>query len=202
MTAKRPPRRQRKGDRLLTPDATRAEIAMDHAIAPLDRLAADFERKWGIDRLPTLVSPDMAAKYGTAIGQLHEAMTAGDVQVVAHKAAVCMRGLSAMDAEATAAGHEPATGAFWEYDLGGFHFGVLRDAEQWQTVRDARPDLMFFTMREVALALKAYAETVPLAEVKKHFPDAQISKLPSGEKMPAGFFERGGDPIPFLGDLE
>lgn len=48
------PRRQRKGDRLLNPDARRAEIETDHAVAPFDRMAEQmdvfgFTKVWGFD---------------------------------------------------------------------------------------------------------------------------------------------------------
>ena len=46
------PRRERKADRLMSPDATKAQIECDYAIAPMDRLALEMDRKWGIDRLP------------------------------------------------------------------------------------------------------------------------------------------------------
>jgi len=48
------PRRQRKGDRLLNPDARRVEIETDHAVAPFDRMAEQmdvfgFTNGWGFD---------------------------------------------------------------------------------------------------------------------------------------------------------
>lgn len=188
------PRRQKKADRILHQDATAAEIRCDHANAPFDRLARAMDRKWGVDRLPELVSPETAEKYGSALAKLNAAISSNDPEAVVLRAGVCMRGMAAMDREATAAGQQEATGDFWEYRLGSFHFGILKDAEQWPAAKEARPDLMMFTMREAALALKSYCETVPLAEIKKHFPAAQVSKLP--DKLPSDFFKHGDD-IPF-----
>lgn len=193
MKAKRP-RRQRKGDRLLNPDSRREEIACDHAIAPFDRLATEMERKWGIDRLPALVSPETATRYGHAIADLNVAIAKNDPAAVLACANNCIKGLNVMDAEATAAGHQPATGEFWEYDLEGFRFAVMPDAAEWQSAKAKRPDLRFFTMREVAIALRHYCENYPIGEVKQKFPQAQITKITN--RAPVDY-ANGGDPIPF-----
>lgn len=194
--AKRPPKRQRKADRLIHGDLPRAEIECDYAVAALDRLAIKMDEKWGIDRLPELVSPETARKYGAALAQVNEAHAANDAKLAAHKAQVCMRGLAAMDAEATKLGHQPATGAFWEYELDGFRFAVLKDDREWKTAQAKRPDLTFHTMREVGLALKFHADNNPvLAEVKKTFPGAQVVE---NRKTPSPNWERKlNDAIPF-----
>lgn len=190
------PRRQRKGDRLMSPDARQDEIRCDYALAPFDRAARAMEEKWGIDRLPGLVPPEMAERYGSAIAKLNAAINASNPEDVAARAAVCIRGLDAMDKAATEAGHEPATGDFWEYDLDGFRFAVLHDKAEWQTAHEKRPDLQFYSRREVAMALKAYANTVPLEAVKRHFPGSEINSLPQSN-LPKDFFKNGGDEIPW-----
>lgn len=174
------PRREKKGDRLLNPDATRAQIQCDYGVAPLDRVANEYDRKWGIERLPELVSTDTAEKYGFSIGKLNEAITATDPEQTKAWAAVCIRGLHAMDAEATRLGAKPASGKYLEYELedehGGepFRMGILFDDKEWQTAQDERPDLKFFTLREAAIALRTKMDTGPVAEVKKAFPGAQV----------------------------
>ena len=71
---KRPskPGRQKLEDRLISPSAASPEgIGCDMALGGLDRMAREMDRKWGVDRLPDLVSPEMAAKYGSAMGKLN-----------------------------------------------------------------------------------------------------------------------------------
>ena len=71
---KRPskPSRQKLEDRLTSPSAASPnEVACDLALGSLDRMAREMDRKWGVDRLPDLVSPEMAAKYGSAMGKLN-----------------------------------------------------------------------------------------------------------------------------------
>lgn len=189
--AKRP-RRERKGDRLLNPDATRVEIQCDYGVAPLDRVALEYDRKWGIDRLPEIVSTDMADKYGFSIGKLNEAIQANDPEQTKAWAAVCIRGLHAMDAEATKLGRKPASGAYTEYNLDGWKIGILHDDAEWRTAEADRPDLKFFTLREAAIALKTKIDTPPIAAVKAAFPGARVV-----EHRPTPMGKLIGDEIPF-----
>lgn len=191
------PRRQRKGDRLLAPGASAEQIKCDYAIAPLDRMAIEYDRKWGIDRLPEIVSPETAQRYGAAMAHLNECIEASDPATVQAAAENCMRGLQAMDAEATASKKPTATGEFWEYELTGhdgnppFKFAIMADPHEWQTSQASRPDLRFFTMREVAIALQAHANSPLIDAVKKNFPASEVVSIRPGRIPP------GGDPIPF-----
>jgi hypothetical protein len=168
------PRRERKGDRLLNPDANKAQIECDYAIAPMDRLALEMDRKWGIDRLPEIVTPEMATRYGQAMAHMNECIRLGDPAKCVAAANNCIRGLHAMDAEATKLGKQPASGAYTEYDLDGWKIGILHDDAEWRTAEAARPDLQFFSLREAAIALKTKIDTPPIAAVKKAFPGARV----------------------------
>ena len=201
------PYRKRKGDRLLSSDAQKNEIACDHAVAPFDRLATQMEHKWGIDRLPELVSPETATRYGHAIADLNAALASSDPDAVIACANNCIKGMGVMDAEAAARGHQPATGEFWEYEITApdetkpFNFAILRDGVEWMTAKDARPDLRFFTLREVAIALHHYCSNYPIEAVKAAFPEAQITRInidkADAPKMPPVDWDNHGDEIPF-----
>lgn len=201
MAIKRP-RRQRKGDRLINPDARKDEIACDHSLAPFDRIADEMEKKWGIDQLPALVSVETATRYGHAIADLNAAIAKNDPAAVTACAKNCIKGLGILDAEATAAGYQPASGEFWEYEIipsgehEAFRFAVMRDDAEWQTSKARRPDLRFFSLREVALALHHYCSRHPIGEVKDLFPGARITKINEPTKPPVDW-KAGGDPIPF-----
>lgn len=172
------PYRQNKVDRLINPGAKPHEIRCDYAVAPLDRVALDMDRKWGIDRLPSLVAPAMAEKYGAAMAHLNSAIDENDPAKVADAANNCMRGLAAMDAAATAAGHKPITPLVWEYELDGNRFGVVQSSGDWPAVAVTHPGLTTYTLREVALALASYKNALPINEsVKAAFPGAQISAV-------------------------
>jgi len=193
MTAR--PRRTKKSDRLLAYDAKNEERQCDYGIAPFDRLATKMENKWGIDRLPELVSPDTAARYGRLMADLMDAMGRADAAEVSRLAQIGIRALHKMDEEATAAGHTTDP-EIWEMEVDGFRFCIIRDNRQWPELKKQRPDLVFYTEREVALALKAFGEVGIIEATKKAFPGAEVQKVTPIKEVDHDFWEKGGDEIP------
>jgi hypothetical protein len=171
------PQRHGKGDRLMHSGAKPDEIACDFALGPFDTAARNMERKWGVDRLDGLVSPETAAKFGSAIGKLNAAIDAADPAEVAVRAAVCIRGLAAMDAEATAAGHKPIPPEAYEVEVDGQLCAVLADGNMWPVYAALRPGVRTYTPREVGLALAAYGQTI--AAIKDTFVGAQVTAVRS-----------------------
>jgi len=178
MTAPRRPRRQNKADRLISPGSTPEQIQVDFALAPFDKAAREIEQTWGIDRLPELVSMETAAKFGSAMAKLNAAIAADDPAETAKKAAVCIRGLAAMDAEARAAGHTPPPPVFWQYELDGKTYTFIRDVQDWPAVAKVLPKERLYTLREAALALAASDQAVAtIAAVKDEWPGAEIAAV-------------------------
>lgn len=172
------PSRQKAADRLLSAAASKEQIMCDYALAPFDRAALEMDRIWGIDRLPEIVSVETATKYGAALALLNEAIDANDPERVKALANNCIRGLHAMNAEAEAAGKPKSRPDMLEFELNGFHFAILPDKDWWPAVRDARPDLTLFSLREVAIALiAARADNPVVAAAKAAFPKAEITEL-------------------------
>lgn len=170
--------RHRQPDRLITPGATSAEIACDHAAAPFDRVAGEMAAIWGIDRLPSLVSPETAAKYGRAAAYLNECLNEGDAAKVASAAANCVKGMQAMDAEARRLGHTPAPPDAWVWAEGSTRFVVIRDESRWPQAEAAHPGLRIVTLRQVANALELYDKAMPAIEkVQAAFPGATVTAI-------------------------
>lgn len=170
MTAR--PHRQRKSDRLICPGSSAHEIECDYAIAPFDRAALDMERRWGVDRLPELVTPALAARFGAAMAFLNDRLNANDAEGVAAAAANCVKGLAAMDAEAISLGHRPIPADVWLYEMEGHRFGIVKDSHDWPTLQADHPGLTIYTLREVANALAVYRNEVVQA-AKAAFPGAE-----------------------------
>jgi len=169
------PIRQRKGDRLISPGATDLEIRCDYAVAPFDRVAREMDQTWGIDRLPEMVSPATAEKYGRAMAFLNACIDAADPAKTAAAAENCIKGMRAMDAEARASGHRPITPAVWEYELDGRKIGVIRDVADWEAAHAALPGALIHTLREVAIALAAYGRAIPAIDaIKSAIPGTQV----------------------------
>jgi len=69
---------------------------VDAALVPLDRVAREFEGKWGYRRLQSLASPELAVKFEGARQKLDEAIKAQDTDEVAKRAAIMIRGWQAL----------------------------------------------------------------------------------------------------------
>lgn len=185
------PRRQNKSDRLISPGATNEEIRCDFALAPFDRAALDAERTWGIDRLPGLVSPQTAERYGRAVAHLNERIAASDPDGTASAAANCVRGLAAMEAEARAAGHQPLKPTVWQIVVGGRTCCLIRDVAEWPAVAAEHPGAAIYTLQEVSVALEHFGQIVVAA--KDAFPGAQVTAV----RAPTTLEVELEDQIPF-----
>lgn len=194
MTAtKRPPYRQKKADRLLTPGADRSAEAVrcDYAVAPVDQRARQMDRKWGVDRLPELVSPVTAQKFGSALARLNAALDAADPDETLARAAVVIRGLDAMDAEAEAAGAPKASAHVIQAEVDGWRFGILTDAAFWPAAQDAHPGLTLFSLREIATILRAAQMHHPMIEEAKKIGGAEIIDIKP--RLDSAFWDHGDD---------
>lgn len=177
MTAKsRPPRFNKKSDRMVTPGASAMEIRCDMACAPLDNLARKYDTVWGVDRLVTLVAPAMAEKYGAAIAHLHSAYDAEDPAATAAAAANCMKGLDAMNAQAIAAGHQPADPRVWVMEVEGRKFGFVEDAAFAAIAERNNPGVKIVTLRQAVNSL-VITENAVVAAAVKHSPGATVTAI-------------------------
>jgi hypothetical protein len=170
------PTRQKKDDRILHKGATANEIKADLALAPFDAAVREMDRKWGVDRLPELVSVESAAKWGKAMAGLNGAIDAHDPDKTKFWVEVCLRGLASMDAEAVSLGRSVSDPDIWEYELDGTVFGIIADNREWPAAYAKRPGIAIFSMREVAVALQAHKNGL-VSAVKIAFPGAEIKAI-------------------------
>ena len=165
--------------------------AIHHAIMPLDRIATDAETKWGCDRLPELVSPAMASRFGSAKAKLDAAIVANDPQEVVHRAAVLAKGWAAMDTEAVKLGNKALAPDIWSHTTdAGFKCAIARsDADALKAIR-TMPEfegVAVYSLEEVGRILEA---STLLNVVKDNFPDATVAEIrPKRRKL--------DDEIPF-----
>lgn len=174
MTAR--PRRKHP-DPILGPSDVEADYLVSHALLPFDQRGREMDRKWGADRLPALVPPEMAQRWASRMHALDAAIRGNDPKAVAAEVALCLRGFAAMDATAEAAGAEKATPNCIVHEVDGFTFGILRDERMWHAAQDAFPDVRFYTLREVGLALQLLDAT-GVGAVKQAFPGAEVVSMP------------------------
>ncbi|MDT1061180.1 hypothetical protein RM190_04865 [Paracoccus sp. CPCC 101403] len=142
-------------------------------LAPFDHAMNASEEKWGVNRLPELVSVDMAEKWGSAMAKLNAAISEGNPEEIKARVGVCIRGLAAMEAEAIAHGHKPKPAEVWEYEYEGRVFAVMREGKDHKTLGDHFKGRRIYTMREVAIALNHLDKNL-FAAVKDQFPDSNL----------------------------
>ena len=189
--AKRPTH-QKKYDTLLHGKATQAQVRCDMVLAPFDAAVRAAEKKWGVDRLPELVSVESAEKWGKAMAGLNGAIDAQDPDKVKFWVEVCLRGLAAMDAEAVSLGRPVSDPMIWEYEYEGTTFGIIEDGREWPAAYAKRPGISIHTMREVAVALHEHRNGLVNA-IKLSFPGAEVAAV----RRPKADLE---DDIDFLSD--
>jgi hypothetical protein len=170
------PTRQKKDDRILHKGATANEIKADLALAPFDAAVREMDRKWGIDRLPELVSVESAAKWGKAMAGLNGAIDAHDPDKTKFWVEVCLRGLASMDAEAVTLGRPVSDPMIWEHEYEGKVYGIIADGREWPAAYAKRPGIAIHTMREVAVALHEHRNGLVNA-VKLAFPGAEVKQV-------------------------
>ena len=170
------PTRQKKDDRILHKGATANEIRADLSLAPFDKAVREMDKRWGVDRLPELVSVESAAKWGKAVAGLNGAIDAQDPDKVKFWVEVCLRGLTAMDAEAVALGRPLSDPMIWEHEFEGTVYGIIEDGREWPAAYAKRPGIAIHSMREVAVALHAHRNGLVDA-IKLSFPGAEVKAV-------------------------
>ena len=146
------------------------------AIARLDEVAHAMERKWGIDRLPKLVDPALAARFQAQREKLDEALRSQRPDAIATQAAAMERAWKALDAAALADGRAPLAPEIWETVIPstGEIVAIVRTAEEASAVARERNGAVY-TLAEVAVAIDAFGDQV--RAVKAAFPGASVTAV-------------------------
>lgn len=165
------------------------------ANAALNRVAVDLERTWGVNRLPELVAPDLAAKFATAQEQCDEAIRSGDTAAAAGKATALVRGWKALDAAARAAGHTPGDlGAVWFASVQGRSFAVCLHTADVGALAALHRDHEAVSLEELLRLLDANELGRFVSKANRAFPGIELSAIKSSK--PAAYWARGDD-LPF-----
>ena len=160
--------------------------AVSEALRPLDRIAVDMEGKWGVGRLVRLVSPEMAARFGSAKDKLNEAIRSNDGEAVANRAAVLIRGWQALDKAATDAGCEALPLRTVAVQHNGRAYVIAWDgADVHKAAKLSRTPENVVSVHELLVAYEALRNR--LDGVKQVFPGAELIKVsipPGGDALP------------------
>ena len=146
------------------------------AVGRLDEVAHAMERKWGIDRLPKLVDPALAARFEVQREKLNEALRSERPDAIATQAAAMERAWKALDAAALADGRAPLAPEIWETVIPstGEIIAIVHTAEEASAVARERNGAVY-TLAEVAVAIDAFGDQV--RAVKATFPGASVTAV-------------------------
>jgi hypothetical protein len=146
------------------------------AVERLDEVAHAMELKWGVDRLPRLVDPALAARFEAQRVKLNEALRSDRPDAIAAQAAAMERAWKALDAAALAAGAKPLSPTVWEAALPstGEIVAIVRTAEEASAIARDRKGAVY-TLAEVAVALDAFGDEV--RATKAAFPGATVTAV-------------------------
>jgi len=193
--SRRPPVRGRTKPSTASSMSEAESRAWAAATAALDRVAVDLERIWGINRLPELVAPDLAAKFAVAQEQCDEAIRSGDTAAAAGKATALARGWKALDAAARAAGHTPGDlGAVWFASVQGRSFAVCLHTADVGALAALHRDHEAVSLEELLRLLDANELGRFVSKANRAFPGIELSAIKSSK--PAANWARGDD-LPF-----
>ena len=151
-----------------------------HSIIPVDKIATDMELKWGCERLPGLVSPATASKFGSAKAKLDQAILDNDPTAVAKRSTVMVKGWKAMDDEATQNGYKPLVPKIWSHTTkSGFMFAVARgnaDAIKALRTRDDMEGIAVYSLDEIGMLLESKSMALVNA-IKNEWPGSAVAEI-------------------------
>jgi hypothetical protein len=155
----------------------RQQQAVNAILAPLNEVASEMEKKWGVGRLKALVPEEWALKFHTAAEKLATAVDATDMAAIRERAEVMRRGWLKLDELATHAGASPwRSPDVWEVRApGGQVYAIARtDFDQWSS--EQKDGVTMYTLEEVALIMEAWDKHVGMASMKQEFPGSRLTR--------------------------
>ena len=160
--------------------------AVTEALRPLDRIAVEMEGKWGVGRLVRLVTPDIAARFGSAKDKLNEAIRSNDGEAVANRAAILIRGWQALDKAATDAGCEALPLRTIAVQHNGRSYVIAWDGgDVHKAAKLSRTPENVVSVHELLVAYEALKSKID--GIKQAFPGAEVVRArlsPDGDALP------------------
>ncbi|MEY4952941.1 MAG: hypothetical protein RL299_1365 [Pseudomonadota bacterium] len=147
------------------------------AIEALDQVAREFELKWGVDRLPSLVAafdPDLAARFWSQLEKLCAACETGAVDEQEIHATRMRSAWVRLDREAEAAGCEPLSPRWFEGTLpDGRLLVVAPDLQHAHRMANDNRQAVVWSMEEICRVLWQFEM---VNEAKVVWPGARVEQ--------------------------
>ena len=174
-----------------SPKADPWTIHVQSKLMELESVKAASDRKWGENRLTTLVSSELREKFWIQNGRLHQAMEAKDRAKFDSSVAGMIRAYGVLDQWATEEALEPASSIpriEWEMQ-NGQTMVIVRSVNEAVAIQTQRQDLAnhhIWSMQEMEVLL-ADPRMQEVIKVKALVPTAQLTSFkPISEFKPGG----------------
>jgi hypothetical protein len=174
-----------------SPKADPWTIHVQSKLVELESVKAASDRKWGENRLCTLVSSELREKFWLQNSRLHQAMAAKDWAKFDSSLAGMIRAYGVLDKLATEDGCEPASSIpriEWEMQ-NGQTMVIVRSVNEAVAIQTQRQDLSnhhIWSMQELE-ALLADERMQAVIKIKALVPTAQLTSFkPTSEFKPGG----------------
>lgn len=160
----------------VTSEATYRKI--QNHLTEYDRVVSDYERRWGVERLPNLVSPELRDRFWQQMDKLNDAIHRDAAVDVEHHVAVTLRAYGALEKEAIALGGKEIGMDVWTAHVDDKVVAIARDEQAVMHIKKDMPDALVYCVQEVAVILAKWSEQNALAvAVKDTFPGATVSDV-------------------------
>ena len=158
-------------------------------MSDVDIVARGMEMKWGVDRLPRLVSKELRDKFKTQKNAFDEAIMSNDAHRIERVGEAMRRAWVALDAAATKDGQTPLSDSIWtaKPPKPGEGVPVIRDGAEIVDVKEAGGRL--FTLEELVKFVPA-----EVMRLKESFYSCTVSEVKS---KPVDDGKELNDEIPF-----
>jgi hypothetical protein len=174
-----------------SPKADPWTIYIQSKLVELESAKAASDRKWGENRLTTLVSSELREKFWIQNGRLHQAIESKDRAKFDSSVAGMIRAYSVLDQWATEEGLEPASAIpriEWQMQ-NGQTMVIVRTVNEAVAIQTQRQDLEnhhIWSMQEIE-ALLADPRMQEVIKIKALVPTAQLTSF-----KPTSEFKLGG----------
>ena len=158
-------------------------------ISGVDQVAATMEARWGIRRLPLIVSDDTRTRFRSACAMWAEAIKGWQIGEVTKAGGMMRRAWAALEAEAISLGHEHIEPHALEAPLpDGTVLAVVNSADDAHHIAKhaAGRKVIALTISEVARLFQKYGREDLQTSILAEFPGATVA-LKRGGELPPGF---------------
>lgn len=168
------------------------DFEMQRWIQKLDTVCNEYESRWGVSRLQTLVPYDLAQKWKAQTEKLNAAIMSSNLYDMPELVEGTIRGYAALEAAAIAQGHKPHDAPLcWTTALGsGKTLAIVRhnkDASLLADLKRDHPDVVVWTLEEIANIIEKDHVLVNVVKGEKPLPDIKAFDFTKGDKLPDEF---------------